>query len=75
VQKVTNEERNLAIKALEQIARHEAECGERWGEALNELKNLRSVADAHAARWERLAWLVVGTVVTTSAGVCAAMLA
>jgi hypothetical protein len=71
---VTEEERNLALRALEQIARHEAECGERWGQALNELKNLRLVADAHAARWERLAWLVVGTVVTTGAATSAALL-
>lgn len=71
---MTEEERNLALRALEQIAKHERECGERWGEALNELKNLRSVADAHAARWERLAWLVVATVVTTGAATSAAML-
>ena len=71
---MTEEERNLALRALEQIAKHEAECGERWGQALNELKNLRSVADAHAARWERLAWLVVATVVTTGAATSAAML-
>lgn len=72
---MTDDERNLALEALQQIARHEAECGERWGQALNELKNLRSVADAHAARWEKLAWLVVGAVATTGVGVCAAMLA
>ena len=71
---MTDDERNLALEALQQIARHEAECGERWGEALNELKNLRSVADAHAVRWEKLAWLVVATVVTTGAGLSAAML-
>ncbi len=71
---MTEEERNLALRALEQIAKHEAECGERWGQALNELKNLRSVADAHAVRWEKLAWLVVCTVVTTGAGLSAALL-
>jgi len=53
-----------AEQALEKIARHEQECAQRWGEALTELRNLRKVADAHAARWERLAWLVVASAVT-----------
>jgi hypothetical protein len=63
---VTEEERNLAIDALERIARHEKECGERWAEAVVELRELRKVTDSHAARWEKLAWLVVGTVLTTA---------
>jgi hypothetical protein len=63
---MTEEERNLALEALEKIARHEKECGERWGEALNELKTLRSATDAHAARWERLAWLVIATVLSSA---------
>jgi hypothetical protein len=63
---MTEEERNLALEALEKIARHEKECGERWGEALNELKTLRSATDAHAARWERLAWLVIVTVLSSA---------
>jgi Flp pilus assembly protein TadB len=53
-----------AEQALEKIAKHEQECAQRWGEALTELRNLRKVADAHAARWERLAWLVVASAVT-----------
>lgn len=53
-----------AEQALEKIAKHEQECAQRWGEALVELRNLRKVADAHAARWERLAWLVVASAVT-----------
>ena len=56
-------ERNLALEALERIATHEKECGERWGEAVVELKELRKATDAHAARWEKLAWLVVTTCV------------
>lgn len=56
-------ERNLALQALERIADHERECGERWGEAVVELKELRKATDSHAARWERLAWLVVTTTV------------
>ena len=53
-----------AEQALEKIAKHEAECARRWGEALVELRELRKVTDAHAARWERLAWLVVASAVT-----------
>jgi hypothetical protein len=30
---------------------------------------LKKVADSHAARWEKLAWLVVTVVVTTAATV------
>jgi hypothetical protein len=60
---VNEAERNLALQALERIADHEKECGERWGEAVVELKELRKATDSHAARWERLAWLVVTTTV------------
>ena len=53
-----------AEQALERIAKHEQECAERWGEAVVELRELRKATDAHAARWERLAWLVVASAVT-----------
>ena len=53
----------LATSALEQIARHERECGMRWAEAHAELKALSKSVSSHAARWEKLAWLVVSTVV------------
>mgnify|MGYP001365661672 CR=1 FL=1 len=62
---MTEEERNLALDALERIAKHEKECGERWAEAVVELRELRKATDVHAARWEKLAWLVIGTVTTT----------
>ena len=62
---MTEDERNLALKALERIAQHEKECGERWAEAVVELRELRKATDVHAARWEKLAWLVIGTVTTT----------
>jgi hypothetical protein len=71
---VTEEERNLAIDALERIARHEKECGERWAEAVVELRELRKVTDSHAARWEKLAWLVVGTVLTTASAAMVSIL-
>ena len=53
----------IATEALQQIARHEKECGERWAEAHAELKQLSVDVKSHAARWEKLAWLVVTTVV------------
>jgi|TARA_R110001583_G_scaffold86636_1_gene226328 hypothetical protein len=56
----------LALEALEQIAKHEKECGERWAECTIELRELKEASKAHAARWEKLAWLVVGTVLTTA---------
>lgn len=62
---MTDDERNLALDALERIAQHEKECGERWAEAVVELRELRKATDIHAARWEKLAWLVVGSVMTT----------
>ena len=57
-----NTEMDLALEALERIAQHERECGERWAEAVVELRELKKVADSHAARWEKLAWLVVTVV-------------
>ena len=56
----------IALEALERIEGHEKECGERWAEAVSEMKRLRVASDAHSARWERLAWLVVGTVIATA---------
>ena len=58
-QQLTNND--LAVEALDRIAKHEKECSERWLEALVELRSLRKATDAHAARWERLAWLVIAT--------------
>ncbi len=71
---MTEEERNLALDALERIAQHEKECGERWAEAVVELRELRKVTDSHAARWEKLAWLVVGTVLTTASAAMVSIL-
>lgn len=45
----------LALAALERIDRHEKICGDRWQEAHQELRALRE-------RWEKLAWLIIGTV-------------
>jgi hypothetical protein len=57
---------DLAIEALDRIAQHEKECGERWAEAVVELRELRKATDAHAMRWEKLAWLVVASAVTAA---------
>ncbi len=57
---------DVALKALERIEAHEKECGERWAEAVFELKYLRETSDAHSARWEKLAWMVLGTFVATA---------
>jgi len=56
----------IALQALERIEHHEKECGERWAEAVSEMRQLRIASDAHSARWEKLAWLVVSTVVATA---------
>jgi len=53
----------IANQALQEIARHEKECGQRWKEAHRELQNLSKDVKTHAARWEKLAWLVVSTVI------------
>ena len=62
----TNKAMDVAMQALDRIEAHEVECGKRWAEAVFELKYLRDSTDAHAARWERLAWLVLGTFVATA---------
>jgi hypothetical protein len=59
----------LAMQALRKIAEHEKECGERWLEATYELRELKKQTDSHAARWERVAWLLIGTVLTTSGAI------
>ena len=59
---VGNQAMEVAMKALERIEAHEKECGERWAEAIFELKNLKVATDSHSARWEKLAWLVVAAV-------------
>ncbi len=41
---------DLALEALEKIAQHEKECGERWGEATAELRQLKELATAHALK-------------------------
>jgi hypothetical protein len=46
---------------------HEKECGERWGQAISEIKQLRAASEAHSLRWEKLAWMVVGVFLVTAA--------
>ena len=70
----SDEALGVALQALEKIAKHEKECGERWAEALTELKNLKLATDNHAKRWEKLAWLIIGAIVTTGAAASATLL-
>ena len=65
-EKSAHQAMDVALRALERIEAHEKECGERWAEAVFELKYLREATDAHSARWEKLAWLVLGTFVATA---------
>ena len=67
-------EMEIALEALDRIAQHEKECGERWAEAVEELRELRKATDSHAARWEKVAWLVITVVVTGAASVVVANL-
>ena len=55
---------DVALEALERIAHHEKECGERWAEATVELRELKKATNDHSLRWEKLAWLVVGASLT-----------
>lgn len=71
-QQQTNNDR--AVEALERIAKHEQECSERWLEALIELRSLRKASDAFAARWERLAWLVITTTLAAIATVVTSLI-
>ena len=60
---------DIALEALDRIAEHEKECGERWAECTVELRELRRATDSHAQRWVKLAWLVITIVTTTAATV------
>ena len=62
-------EMDIALEALDRIAEHEKECGERWAECTVELRELRKATDSPAQRWEKLAWLVITIVTTTAATV------
>ena len=62
----TNKAMAVAMQALEKIEAHEKECGERWAEAVFEMKYLRETTDARSAKWEKLAWVVLGTFVVTA---------
>ena len=55
---------DAALAALERIAKHEKECAERWAESAVELRELKIATKAHSARGEKLAWLIVVTMVS-----------
>ena len=54
---------DIALESLKRIEAHEKECGERWSEAITEIRHLTELTSSHSARWEKLAWLVVAAVV------------
>jgi len=54
----------VALEALERIAKHEKECAERWAESAVELRELKLATKAHSARWEKLAWLIIITMIS-----------
>tara|TARA_R100000315_G_scaffold53131_2_gene26859 strand:- start:3013 stop:3246 length:234 start_codon:yes stop_codon:yes gene_type:complete len=54
---------DIALESLKRIEAHEKECGERWSEAITEIRHLKELTSSHSARWEKLAWLVVAAVV------------
>lgn len=60
----------LAVEALDRIAKHEKQCGERWAEATTVLRRLEIQVQSHAARWEKLAWYLI---VTVGGGVAATL--
>jgi len=51
-----------ATQALEAIARHEKECGERWAQTGLQLQELHRQVTVHGARWEKIAWLIISGV-------------
>jgi hypothetical protein len=53
----------IALDALAKIERHEKECGLRWAEATSALKNLSDQVKLNSARWEKLAWLIISSLV------------
>ena len=55
---------SAAVEALKKIAEHEKECAARWGAAAVELRELKETTKTHARRWEKLAWLLVATMLS-----------
>ena len=51
-------------ETLARIEAHEKECAARWGEAAVELRELKETTKTHARRWEKLAWLLVATMLS-----------
>lgn len=62
---------DMALDALDLIAKHERECGLRWSEATAELKQLSESVATHGRRWERLAWLLVASFLSLATAVIA----
>ena len=67
------EEFEGAIKYQKQHSKDNIEQIEYMSNLL-ELKNLKVATDNHAQRWEKVAWLVIGTVITTGAAASVTLL-
>ena len=52
----------MALDALDAISRHEKECGLRWQQNTEQIIAMREQIRQHAARWEKVAFFVIGTV-------------
>ena len=55
---------SVVIEILKKIAQHEKVCAARWSEAAVELRELKDTTKTHAKRWERLAWLLLATMLS-----------
>ena len=55
---------DAALEALKKIAEHEKECAARWGEAAVELRELKEATKTHSKRWEKVAWILIITMLS-----------
>ena len=55
---------DAALEALERIAKHEKECAARWEEAAVELRELKEATKTHSKRWEKVAWILIITMLS-----------
>jgi len=52
----------MALKALEAIAKHEKECSARWGSTEAQMLSIHQQLERHGTRWERLSWFIICSV-------------
>ena len=54
----------MALAALSKIEEHERECSARWVSTEEQMVLMRQTLERHGERWEKLSWLICGTVLT-----------